>query len=71
MCMAHAHIKIKMLPGDDQMPPFSVAYVKGWRRSLACLICCEAVRTLGISLEELTSEFKAWSIIGLTWFDRG
>ena len=41
------------------LPPFSIAFVKGWRRSLACLICCEGVKSLGIELDELTSDFKA------------
>ena len=41
------------------MPPFSVAYVKGWRRSLACLIIFEGIRVLGVDMEELTPQFKA------------
>ncbi len=41
------------------MPPFSVAYVKGWRRSLACLIIFEGIRVLGVDMEELTPAFKA------------
>ena len=45
--------------GDEQIAPFSIAYVKGWRRALACLICCEGVRSLGLSPDELTSDFKA------------
>lgn len=40
------------------LPPFSVAFVKGWRRSLAALICCEAIRSLGIDFAELTDVFK-------------
>ena len=46
------------LSGGAALPPFSVAYIKGWRRSLACLICCEDVRALGISFEDLTTNFK-------------
>ena len=38
--------------------PFCVAFVKGWRRSLAALICCEAIRSLGIDFAELTDVFK-------------
>jgi hypothetical protein len=41
------------------LTPFSVAFIKGWRRSLACLICCEGIKQLGITLEDLTLEFKA------------
>ena len=41
------------------LPPFSVAYVKGWRRSLACLIVLEGIRVLGVDMEELTPAFKA------------
>lgn len=47
----------RLSPG--MLPPFSIAFVKGWRRSLACLICCEGVKSLGIELDELTSDFKA------------
>ncbi|CAK9097739.1 FO synthase subunit 1 [Durusdinium trenchii] len=44
---------------EDGPPPFGVAYIKGWRRSLAALICCEGVRSLDIQLDELTDNFKA------------
>lgn len=47
------------MSGQDLLPPFAVAYVKGWRRSLACLISCEGVRCLGLDLDELTDDFKA------------
>lgn len=53
-------------PGEaDYIAPFGVAYVKGWRRALACLICCEGVRSLGLELDELTSDFKvgAWNLL--------
>lgn len=41
------------------LPPFGVAFVKGWRRSLALLISLEGIRQLGIPTDELTSVFKA------------
>eukprot|EP00435_Cladocopium_sp_Y103_P058569 s586_g20.t1 len=41
------------------MPPFSIGFVKGWRRSLSALIICEGVKALGIDIAELTDEFKA------------
>ena len=41
------------------LPPFSVAYIKGWRRSVSALIVAEAVRELGIEAE-LRSDYKAW-----------
>ncbi|CAK9043568.1 FO synthase subunit 1 [Durusdinium trenchii] len=44
---------------EGTLPPFSVAFVKGWRRSLSILIVCEGIRSLGIPFEELTPEFKA------------
>ena len=44
---------------SGMLAPFSVAFVKGWRRSLACLICCEGVKSLGIEMDELTPDFKA------------
>lgn len=41
------------------LPPFSVGFVKGWRRSLATLIICEGVKSLGIDVAELRPCFKA------------
>ena len=40
------------------LPPWSVGFIKGWRRSLAMLICLEGVRSLGVELAELTDNFK-------------
>lgn len=40
------------------LPPFSVAFVKGWRRSLAMLIICEGIRSIGIDLADVDSGFK-------------
>jgi hypothetical protein len=40
------------------LPPFSVAFVKGWRRSLAMLIICEGIRSIGIDLADVDSVFK-------------
>lgn len=52
----------------QMLPPFGVAFVKGWRRSLALLISLEGIRQLGIPTDELTSVFKAgWSsFLGLS-----
>jgi hypothetical protein len=41
------------------LPPFSVAYIKGWRRSVSALIVAEAVRELGI-YTELRPDYKVW-----------
>ncbi len=45
--------------GNPELVPFSVAFVKGWRRSLSCLIACDAIKTLEIPFEELSANFKA------------
>ena len=42
----------------DILPPFSIAFVKGWRRSLAALICAEGVRALNINVGDLSTKFK-------------
>lgn len=57
----HTHTLLcstNLCPGD-LLPPFCVSYIKGWRRSLACLLCCEGIRTLGIDLADVTDVFKA------------
>ncbi|CAL1167352.1 unnamed protein product [Cladocopium goreaui] len=55
--------KYKPLPplpeASDTLPPFSVAYVKGWRRSVSCLIICEAIKELGIDMADLSTDYKA------------
>ena len=46
---------------DDQgklLRPFSVAFVKGWRRTLAAFICCEGIRKLQIPLDRIPDVFK-------------
>lgn len=45
--------------GNPELVPFSVAFVKGWRRSLSCLITCDAIKSLEIPFEELSTNFKA------------
>ena len=42
----------------ELLGPFSVAYVKGWRRSVTCLIVADAIRVLGINFDSLSSEYK-------------
>ncbi|CAK9056461.1 Hypothetical protein (Fragment) [Durusdinium trenchii] len=46
----------------DLLPPFSVAYVKGYRRSVTALIVAEAVRCLNI-LDEVSENYKALLLI--------
>ena len=41
-----------------QLPPFSIAYVKGWRRSVTALIVAEAIRSLSIEMGDLTKNYK-------------
>ncbi|CAJ1461739.1 unnamed protein product, partial [Effrenium voratum] len=41
----------------DALPPFSVAFVKGWRRSVCALIVAEGVRTLDL-LEAVSDDYK-------------
>lgn len=40
------------------LPPFSVAYVKGWRRSVTCLAVADAIRTLNIDDSVLLPQYK-------------
>lgn len=47
----------------DLLPPFSVAYVKGYRRSVTALIVAEAVRCLNI-LDEVSENYKATLLRG-------
>lgn len=49
--------------GGDLLPPFSIAYVKGWRRSVTALIVAEAIRSLQIDASELTSAYKAGCVL--------
>ena len=44
-------------PGDT-LAPFSVGYIKGWRRSVACLAVAEAIKALDI-LDEVSAQYKA------------
>ena len=56
---------ISVLPNlisGHTLPPFSVAYVKGWRRSVSCLIICEAIKELGIDMADLTTNYKAMAL---------
>lgn len=43
----------------ELLAPFSIAYVKGWRRGLAALILIEGIRCLGIPIEDVVPAFKA------------
>ena len=56
-------------PGHDVegggLTPFSLGFVKGWRRTLACLTCLEGIYTLNVPVEDLTVDFKADGIIAL------
>ena len=40
------------------LTPFSIGFVKGWRRSLVCLTLLEAIYTLKIDINDLTTNFK-------------
>ena len=42
-----------MLDSGPSLPPFSVAYVKGWRRSTTFLGVLAAIKALEINVEEL------------------
>lgn len=50
---------VRPLQGDSVAPPFTVGYVKGWRRSVTCLIVAEGIRSLGIPLGDLSNDYKA------------
>ncbi|CAJ1371839.1 unnamed protein product [Effrenium voratum] len=47
-----------LIDAGDALPPFSVAFVKGWRRSVCALIVAEGVRTLDL-LEAVSDDYKA------------
>lgn len=40
------------------MPPFSIAFVKGWRRSLMLLSALEGIRANNIPLADVCPTFK-------------
>lgn len=47
----------------ELLAPFSVGYIKGWRRSTAFLCVCAGLRALKIDMEEVPANFKvlwAW-----------
>ena len=44
---------------EGDLEPFSVAYVKGWRRSVTALIVAQGVKELGVEPSELTQNYKA------------
>ena len=45
--------------GETSMRPFSIAFVKGWRRSLMMLTALEGILVNNISMEDVSSTFKA------------
>lgn len=49
---------VSMTLSGDLPPPFSVAFVKGWRRSVTCLVVADAIRALEIDFGDLTSVYK-------------
>ena len=51
----------------DLLGPFSLGYVKGWRRALGALICVEGVRCLCIDPNDLPAVVKAifWGVSGV------
>ena len=56
--IANLHSKKCVSPLPGLLPPFSVGFIKGWRRSLAALIICEGIRSLGIEIADLTDTFR-------------
>lgn len=51
-----------MMSGGDTMPPFSIAFVKGWRRSLMLLSALEGIRANNIPLADVCPTFKdSWT----------
>ena len=41
------------------MPPFSIGYVKGWRRSTTLLAVLCGIKALEIQLDDVPATFKA------------
>ena len=48
----------KMCFAGNMMPPFSIGYVKGWRRSTALLAVLCGIKALEIKLDDLPAIFK-------------
>ncbi|CAK9050867.1 unnamed protein product [Durusdinium trenchii] len=46
------------LPGGHLLPPFSVGYVKGWKRCVVLLIVLQSIRELNLQ-DEIAHEIKA------------
>lgn len=45
------------LPGGHLLPPFSVGYVKGWKRCVVLLIVLQSIRELNLQ-DEIAHEIK-------------
>ena len=58
MCCDLADSELISMCWGDVLPPFSVAYVKGWRRSVTCLVVADAIRTLNIDDSVLLPQYK-------------
>ena len=46
------------LTAGDILPPFCIAYVKGWRRATALLICLVAIKEREMDLNDLPGNFR-------------
>ena len=58
------YVEFTALSGE--IPPFSVGYIKGWRRSVTALITAAAVQELHIPFEDLTGNYKVGNSESLT-----
>lgn len=61
MCSVGSQTAFAIQLGPETIAPFSIGYVKGWRRSVCCLIALAGVKLLNIPLDELEPSFKASS----------
>lgn len=49
--------------GEALLPPFSIGYVKGWRRSSAMPAAMAGIYLLEIDLDELNANFKVGCVM--------
>lgn len=61
-CFQFLHLCFVVLCLLGLLPPFSLGYIKGWRRSCAALIVAQGIRELDLSLNVLPKEYVVPSL---------
>ena len=60
-CKRRMIIITELCNSGDLLPPFSIGYIKGWRRSTAFLCIMAGIKLLEIDMAEVPDAFKACS----------